>query len=169
MQLNEIFNLPKFLLNKFQSLDPALVSSWSGFGHRTPWWTSSIRSWSIGSWIRSRQILSNWRWSGNRHQMSLVRTFFRWDNSGLFLFIFVIFNDNLQKNCTLQPDSNSDRRSKARSLTIWPPPPPRSQTLVRNLSQLKKWWQCPVTFSFFRHSYKKLLGLKGQNWRMAVF
>ena len=84
--------------------------------------------------------------------------------------LFSLFSTTiLQKNCTLQRNSNSDRRSKARSLTIWPPPPPRSQTLVRNLSQLKKWWQCPVTFSFFRHSYKKLLGLKGQNWRMAVF
>ena len=49
---------------------------------------------------------------------SAYLVFFKWANPGLFLFIFVLFNNNLQKNCRLQRESNSDRWSRRRAR--WP-------------------------------------------------
>ena len=49
---------------------------------------------------------------------SAYLVFFKWANPGLFLFIFVLFNNNLQKNCRLQRESNLDRRNRRQA--HWP-------------------------------------------------
>ena len=65
--------------------------------------------------------------------------FFKWTNPGLFLFIFVLLKHKFyRKNCRLQLDSNSDRRSmyKASTLTTWPPRPRCYQDISAIL-----WWR----------------------------